>query len=111
MSFKHPDAMPVELLHPAFVGSRVLRTVVDDGAPAEDFDVFDVPEIQAAVEVGPRGKIKRFAAPGIEALVIYARRVITNRRVARPRWGWGVGEQKQHLGVIQKVAWARDGEL
>ena len=43
-----PDAVPVGLLHPAFVGVGVLRAVVDDRSPAQHFHVLHLPQIQAA---------------------------------------------------------------
>ncbi len=40
--FERADAVPVRLLHPAFVGVRVLRAVVDNGSAAQDLHVLHI---------------------------------------------------------------------
>jgi len=104
--------MPIGLLHPALVGERILHTFVDDGAAAEDFDAADFPEIQAAVEPGAGREVVGFSALRIEALAIDARFKYMNGRTC----GWRrrrrlTSEDKEHSGVIEKIARAGDREL
>ena len=51
--------MPVGLLHPAFVGVGVLGAFVDDGAAAQDFDIPDVAEVQAAEDIRAGREVDR----------------------------------------------------
>ncbi len=115
MGFERADAMPVRLLHPAVVVIGILRAVIDDDAAAEDLDVVDLPEIDAAHDHRARRQIVGLAALRIEAPFMEAR---PDDVVARRGCGFFVGDRrgmrdkdKQHLGVVQEIARPRDGEF
>ena len=100
------DAVPVGFLHPAFIGVGILRAFVDDGAATQHFDAGDLPEVEAAVEVGARCEVVGFAALGIQALVIDARREDMNGGTGRRCGRRGRSrEDKEHGRVIEKIAW------
>ncbi len=105
------DAMPVGLLHPALVGSRVLRALVDDDAAPQHLHVFNLPEVQAAEDVRAGFEIDGIAALRIEAFAMHARRHNEDVWPGGRRRGGRAGKEKQHFGVIQKVARPGDGNL
>src|ERR1019366_5772974 len=105
--------MPVRLLHPALVGIRILRALVNYGAAAENLYALHLPQVECAVEIRAGREVKGFAAFGVEALAVNARLKVVKRRVARGRRRRRrrAGKEKEHLGVIEKVCWSGNGKL
>src|ERR1700746_3363871 len=67
--------------------------------------------LEAAVEIRPGREVDRFAAPGIQALVIDAGRVDSHFGIAGPARGSRASKDKQHGGMIQEIPGARDRKL
>ena len=105
------DAMPVRLLHPAFIAVGVLRPVIHNGSASQNFYILNLPQIQAAEKVRAGSQVKCFAALGIETSVVDPRLIGVNLWIARQGRRRRAGKEKQHLGIVQKIAGARDGEL
>jgi hypothetical protein len=66
------DAVPVGLLHPAFVGVGVLRAFVDNGSAAQNADAADIEQVEAAEDVCAGSKIDGVARFRVEALAMDA---------------------------------------
>ena len=59
VGFQRANAVPVRLLHPAFVAFGILRAVVNNGPAAQHLHVLHLPQIQAAEDVRARSQVDR----------------------------------------------------
>src|SRR5581483_5333278 len=77
------NAVPVLLVHPAFVGGRILRPVVNNRAAAQHLHMIHLPQVYTAEEVRAGSKIDGLPALGADALVIDTGAVDLDVRVRR----------------------------
>src|SRR5437763_1116895 len=109
----HHYAVPVRLVHPAFVVTRVLRTVVHHRATSPNAHVAHSPHVYGPEDYGTRGKINAVSRMCVDALAVHTGYVITNTGiiVVGNVWFRSVRKQEQHLGCGAMISGAANREL
>src|ERR1700690_2834882 len=102
--------MPVGLLHPSVVGSRILRAIVNNRSAAQNLYAIHLPEIQAAKDVCSRFEINGLPALRIETFPMDAGAHDGDIRPGRRLWWRRSSKNEEHSGLIQIISGARNGE-
>ena len=108
----HDDGVPVAFVHPAFVVVRILRAVVDDGAPAKYLYVLHAPDVDASEDDGAGSEVHLVSAGHVDVLVVDAGFVVADAGAGLRRSRFGsVRKQEQHFRGAEVVAGTGDGDL
>ena len=107
----HDNAMPVRLVHPAFIGVRVLGAVVEDGSLPEDAYVLYLPHIERSKDDCTAVEVDAIAGFSIDVFVMNSRSKVADLRVLAEVWrGFAeVREEEEHVRIGEVVTGPSDG--